>query len=311
MISLLVERQELDLAAPLNQLGPPYQNLPDTVTLESLATHTSGLPRIPENLKPSIIQDRQNPYAAYTLEDLNQYLQQQNGKPGKTAGTIAYSNLGVGVLGNVLAERCGQTYEDAILHHLCHPLGLSDTRITLNQDQLARFTLGYSEDGKPTKPWDIPTLAGAGALRSTANDMLKYLAANLQPDQTPIPQAILNTHPLRCQTFAPTTGFTAVINSVIKLIQRSRGAPLVQTTAKGIALGWFIAHLPAIDRAVHWHNGGTGGYRSFCGFVKETHTAVVVLSNYGDILSSLLGRYSADTVGFKILELLNTDIQND
>ena len=311
LLSILVDRQELVLATPLNQLGAVYRNLPDNVTLESLATHTSGLPRLPKNFQKSFLQDRQNPYAAYTLEELHKYLQDHDGKPGKTAGTIDYSNLGVGLLGNILAAQCGQSYEDAIVDQICDPLGLSDTRINLSNEQQARFAMGYSGDGKPTQPWDIPTLAGAGALRSTAKDMLTFLTANLQAEQTPIAQAILNAHELRYRTFGSSQGLLVLIDQAIKWIQRLRGAPLVQIEITGIAMGWLISYLPAIDRHVYWHNGGTGGYRSFCGFIKETRTGVIVLSNHADSVSSMFGQYSVDTVGFKILEMVNSHSQKN
>lgn len=306
LLSLLVERQELELTTPINQLGSVYQNLPDTITLESLATHTSGLPRLPSNLMESVRQDRQNPYAAYTVEDLHEYLQSHDGKPGKTAGTIDYSNLGVGLLGHILAERLGQSYEEAIVQHLCNPLGLSDTRITLSDEQQARFAVGYLEDGKPVKPWDLPTLAGAGALRSTADDLLRFLAANLQPDRTPIAQAIRNTHQLRYETFAPSTGFQGLVEKAADWIKQWRG-PLLIRKETGVALGWFVEYLPAIDRFAYTHTGGTGGHRTFCGFIKESQTGVVVLSNYGEILSDMFGRYSIGAIGLKILEMMNVD----
>ena len=310
LLSLLVEHQELELTTPINQLGSSYQKLPDTVTLESLATHTSGLPRLPDNLKKSYHQDPQNPYAAYTIEELHEYLQSHDGEPGQTAGIIEYSNLGVGLLGNILADKYGQSYEDAMLQQICNPLALSDTCITLNQEQQTRFALGYLENGKSTKTWDLPTLAGAGALRSTANDLLKFLVAHLQPGETPIAQAIRNTHTLRHETFASTKGFLGLVGGVAEWVQRSRGGPLVQMDMKGIALGWHIANLPAIDRNVYWHNGGTGGYRSFCGFIQETQTGIVVLSNYAEIMSSMFGRYSIDTIGFKILESISAKTQS-
>lgn len=309
LLSLLVERQELELTTPINQLGSVYQKLPDTVTLESLATHTSGLPRLPDNLKTSYRQDPQNPYAGYTFEDLYEYLQSHDGEPGKTAGIIDYSNLGVGILGNILADNYGKSYEDAVLQHLCNPLGLSDTCITLNQEQQTRLAVGYLENGKSAKLWDLPTLAGAGALRSSTHDLLKFLAAHLRPEQTPIAQAILNTHELRYETVAPAKGLLGLAGNVAGWIQRSRGGPLVQMDMKGIALGWHIAHLPTIDRRVYWHNGGTGGYRSFCGFIKETQTGVVVLSNYAEIMSSMVSRYSIEKIGFKILESISAEAQ--
>ncbi|MEO0490109.1 MAG: serine hydrolase domain-containing protein [Cyanobacteria bacterium J06659_2] len=104
LLALLVEQGKLALNTPINQLEPIYQKLPDAVTLERLATHTSGLPRLPHNLHKSHRQDPQNPYAAYTFTDLNEYLQSHDGKPGKTVGNISYSNLAVGILGNILGQ---------------------------------------------------------------------------------------------------------------------------------------------------------------------------------------------------------------
>ena len=305
LLAILVEQGELTFNTPINQLGSAYQHLPATVTLGSLVTHTSGLPRLPSNLMKSARQDRENPYAAYTLEDLHEYLSSHNGEPGKTTGTVSYSNLGVGILGNILADHLGQSYEEAIAHHICTPLGLTNTGITLSKEQQARFAIGYVANGKPTKHWDLPTLAGAGALRSTTDDLLTLLAANLQPEQSAIAQPILKTHALQCQTFAPTPGIWGLVGKVGAAMKRMRGNPLVVHKPVGVSLGWFVDDLPAIDRSVYTFAGGTGGHRSFCGFIKDTQTGVVVLSNYADPLASLFGRYSADTVGLKILELLH------
>ena len=316
LLSLLVEQKKLKLTTPINQLGAAYQRLPDAVTLESLATHTSGLPRLPSNLAKSIRQDQQNPYAAYTVDNLHEYLQSYDGKPGKTAGTISYSNLGVGLLGHVLAEQLGQSYEEVIVQHICNPLGLSDTCITLADEQQARFAIGYSESGTSVKPWDLPTLSGAGALRSTASDLLTLLAANLHVEQsalaTPllrsIATAILNTHQLRHKTFASTPGVAGLIEKVAKVVQRFRGQPLVVYNHVGVTLSWFVEYLPSLDYSAYTFAGGTGGHRSFCGFIKDTQTGVVVLSNYEDVLGSTFGRYSLEAVGLKILEAIHLSV---
>lgn len=305
LLSLLVEQEKLKLTTPINQLGAAYQRLPDAVTLESLATHTSGLPRLPSNLAKSIRQDQQNPYAAYTVDDLYEYLQSYDGKPGKTAGTISYSNLGVGLLGHILAEQLGQSYEEVIVQHICNPLGLSDTRITLTDEQQARFAIGYSESEKPVKPWDLPTLSGAGALRSTASDLLTLLAANLHVEQSVIATAILNTHQLRHKTFAFTPGVAGLIEKAANVAQRFRGQPLVVYNHMGVTLSWFVEYLPSLDYSAYTFAGGTGGHRSFCGFIKDTQTGVVVLSNYEDVLESTFGRYSLEAIGLKILEAIH------
>ena len=305
LLSLLVERGELKLATPVNQLGPVYQRLPDAVTLESLATHTSGLPRLPSNLTESIRQDQQNPYAAYSLDDLHEYLKSFVSNPGKTVGTVSYSNLCVVLLGHILAEQLGQSYEEAVIEHICDPLGLSDTRIALTNEQQARFAIGYSEAGEAVKPWALPTLAGAGALRSTANDLLTFLAANLHLEQSEMATAILNTHQLRYETFASTTGVEGLIEQAAKVVQRFRGRPLVVYNHAGVTLSWFVEYLPSLDRSAYTFTGGTGGHRAFCGFIKDTQTGVVVLSNYEDTLGSTFGRYSTEAIGLKILEAVH------
>lgn len=310
LLSILMEQGELALTTPINQLGSNYQKLPDVITLQSLATHTSGLPRLPDNLQKSLQADPQDPYAAYTSEDLHEYLQNHDGRPGKTFGRVSYSNLAAGILGNILAEQWGQSYEEAVVQQICRPLGLPDTRITLSDKQHIRFAMGYSEDSKPVKPWHLPTLAGAGALRSTANDLLTFLAAHLQPEQTPMAQALLNTHALKCERFAPTPGFFRVVEGLAKGVDWLRG-PLLLHQEVGVALGWFMEYLPKINYHVYTHAGGTGGYRSFCGFIKETQTGVVVLSNYGELLSDLFGQYSTAKVGLKVLEVINSKLQSD
>jgi CubicO group peptidase (beta-lactamase class C family) len=307
LLSLLVERQQLQLTTPINQFGQPYHALPDTITLESLATHTSGLPRLPDNMAAAYRADPKNPYAAYTFADLHAYLQSHRGQPSKTTGLISYSNLGVGVLGNMLADHLGQSYEVAVIDQICDVLALSDTRITLDAEQQSRLAMGYLEDNKPTPPWDLPALAGAGALRSTAHDLLTFLDANLQPEPTPIAQALRNTHPLRYKDLAPVSGLPSLINRIAGWTRRLRGAILVQASLEGVGLGWFIDNLPSIGHRVYTHTGGTGGHRSFIGFIPATQTGVVVLFNYGEILSTMFGRYSTESVGLRILEMLHQD----
>ena len=63
---------------------------------------------------------------------------------------------------------------------VCVPLQMNSTRIHLAPDLQSRLARGHDDAGKTVANWDMPTLAGAGALRSTANDLLRFLAANLE-----------------------------------------------------------------------------------------------------------------------------------
>lgn len=128
-----------------------------------------------------------------------------------------------------------------------------------------RLAIGHSETLKPVPLWDLPALAGAGALRSTVNDMLKYLAANMDPTSEPLGEILATTH----------------------ISQHEAGSPKLT-----IALGWHVLH--ALGGAgIVFHTGGTGGYRSFMGFDPVKHIGVVMLTN------SAIG---ADDIGFHLID---------
>ncbi len=142
-------------------------------------------------------------------------------------------------------------YEALLKKRVLEPLGMSSTGITLTDDMKKRLAPGHNPGLQPVKNWDLPdTVAGAGALRSTANDMLKFLAAAAGWTDTPLKAAFAR--------------------------MRSVSAPTGQPEMT-IEMGWHV--LKRDDRQIVWHNGGTGGYRSFAGFVPSTKTAVVVLCN--------------------------------
>ncbi|MXV90326.1 MAG: beta-lactamase family protein [Acidimicrobiia bacterium] len=216
------------------------------ITLGHLATHSSGLPRLPDNLAPA---DWANPYADYTVEHLYEFL--AGHKLARDIGeAVEYSNLGYGLLGHVLALREGVDYETLITQRILEPLEMSDTAVELTPPSRERLAPGHDEELQPVPNWDIPTLAGAGSLRSTVNDLLIFLEANLGLRQTPLREAMAHTH-----------------------------VPQVTDPALGmdIGLGWIIADEG--DRRFVWHNGATGGYSSFIGFDPQAREGVVVLSN--------------------------------
>ena len=307
LLSILVENKKIELTTPIKNLKKEYEHIPEKITMEKLATHTSGLPRLPTNFMKLEQMDMENPYAFYKLEDLETYMQNYDGKPERTFGKISYSNLGFGLLGYILSLQLKQPFEELIIKNICNPLGLLDTRITMTNEQKTRLAIGNSPRGKPVKNWDFSVLEGAGALRASANDLLEFLSANLQISSSPLKQAITRTHELKCEFFASPVGFQKLlrVGHFLNLVAQSRGGPLVKVKHKGVALGWFVSLLPSISKNIYWHNGGTGGYRSFCGFVKDTNTGVVVLSNYSEGICDTFRKYSVDTIGFKILENIN------
>jgi D-alanyl-D-alanine-carboxypeptidase/D-alanyl-D-alanine-endopeptidase len=263
LLADLVAAGRVRLEHPVGELlGLPA--FPPEVTLLRLATHTAGLPRLPGNLHDGGA-DFENPYARYTAEHLMEYLRTLRAPP-LPVGRLEYSNLGVGLLGHVLAEHLGMSYEQAVVERICQPLGMEDTRITLLGGQRARLAPPRSSSGKPVPAWDATVLAGAGALRSTVNDLLLFVGVHLGLRASP-KTAVLRA----CQTIY-------VDDPVL-------AQPLQQPDLlRGMALGWGVAELEGlfgIPYKVYWHTGATGGYQSFIGFVRESRAGVVVLSNHG------------------------------
>ena len=247
------------------QLDDPIERyLPDVaipsrgreITLRDLATHTSGLPRLPDNLTPA---DSSNPYADYTVEQLHAFLGSHTLRR-LVGAEYEYSNLGMGLLGYILARRAGMSYEDLLRERILDPLGMTNTAIALTPDMTAHLVRGHS-NGREVSNWDIPTLAGAGGLRSTAADMVTFVQANIGLIETPLRGAMDRSHVDEPGVVGP------------------------------VGLGWHVSQ--EHDVRVVWHNGGTGGYRTFAGFDPVKGRGAVVLSN---------SNVSADDIGFHLLD---------
>ena len=246
-----VRRGEVALGDPVAKYLPAGTKVPThggkPITLVDLATHTAALPSFPSNHAPK---DPRNPYADYTVAQLYEFLAGYE-LPRDPGAQYDYSNLGVGLLGHVLARRAGMDYETLVRTRITAPLAMKSTSIALSDSMRKRLALGHDPQRARTPNWDFPTLAGAGALRSTVNDLLTFLSANLGLTPTPLAPAMASMLATR----------------------RPTPSPRLQ-----VALAWHI--LSADDgREIVWHNGGTGGYRSFVGFDPKNRTGVVVLSN--------------------------------
>ena len=244
------ERHEVALTDPVSKFLPPTVWVPErggrVITLQDLATHTSGLPRMPGNIRPA---DPANPFADYSVAQLYQFLSSYQ-LPRDIGSQYEYSNIGGGLLGHVLALRANTDYASLVRERITVPLGMASTAIALSPELKARLAVGHSATLEPVANWDLPTLAGAGALRSTTNDLLTFLAANLGYTNTPLAPAMR----LMLSVRRPAT-----------------------TGDAQIALGWHVLTLPG--REIVWHNGATGGYRAYIGFDRAARTGVVVLSN--------------------------------
>lgn len=246
LLADIVVRGEAKLDDSLASLLPDEVKLPRgkdrAITLLDVATHTSGLPRMPDNFAPK---DPTNPYADYGPDRLYAFL--AGCKLAREPGAqYEYSNLAMGLLGHAIALRAKKPYEDVLLERVCRPLGMESTRVAFTDDMRKRLAAAHDVDGGPAANWDIPTLAGAGGIRSTARDMLRFLRAQVECDKGPLAEAIRLTH------------------------EPKRDFP-----GGRIGLAWHIS------KGITWHNGQTGGYHSYVGFDPAAKRGVVVLANSG------------------------------
>ncbi len=268
LLAVMVEEGMVALDDPVNRYLPAGARLPARgrpVTLLDLATHSSGLPRLPKGLlRMSMLHHRDNPYAAFTVAHLQRAV--AGARPKREPGEkVRYSNFGAGLLGHVLALRAGQSYEALVRERICDPLGLLDTRVEVPARDLQRFADGHDRRGRTVPHWELPSLAGAGALRSTVADMVRFLELQHRHGRGVLERAAHLTHEPR--------------------LRRRR---LTQ------CLGWMS--LESRDgRRLLWHDGGTGGFRSFCAFDPQAQAHVAVLSNSARWVNR---------IGFRIAEAL-------
>ncbi|HSH46393.1 MAG TPA: serine hydrolase domain-containing protein, partial [Longimicrobiales bacterium] len=247
LLADMAVRGELALDDPVSTLLPAGVEPPTRdgrePTLRELSSHMSGLPRLPGNLMPA---DMQDPYAGYTTEAMYEFVSGL-ALPGVPGESFEYSNLGVGLLGDLLTRRAGASYAGLLEDRVTGPLGLDRTHVPTsdNDDTAAEGHVS----GEVVPYWHMDALKAAGEVRSTPADMLRFVRAQLDPAGTPLEETI-------------------------RLTQET--VPAVDQLSMG--LGWHVVALPD-GREIYFHNGGTGGFRSFAGFVPGTGVGLVILAN--------------------------------
>ncbi|MER6801732.1 MULTISPECIES: serine hydrolase domain-containing protein [Streptomyces] len=218
------------------------------ITLLHLATHTSGLRHLPPGLimraLPTWFTD---PYAAFREEHFTRALRRTRVR--RCPGTrLAYSNYGMALLGRALCESTGIDYSTLLAERVCRPLGLTATHC--GPPPTGQAT-GHRAS-RPVPPLTLPALPAAGAIRSTGQDLLRYLHAHLQPQATPL---------------------AAALREVQKPRLRSR------RNGDHLCLAWRLRHVGGTPFL--FHSGTTRGFTTFTGYVPETGTALAALANTG------------------------------
>ncbi len=263
---LLAEKvvtRTMNLDDPIQKHLPASVKIPQkdgqSVSLKHVANHTSAIPRLPSNMKPA---NPLNPYADYTVQQMYDFLAECE-LPRAIGAKYEYSNLAMGLLGHLLALKSKMTYEELMLDKIAKPLGLTQTKIQLNDDMKA--SLAEPHDlGLKVENWDIPAMAGAGGIRSTPEELLTYVAAHLEEDGSDLSKAM-------------------------QLAQKTE--PVGEDQQPKVGLAWHSVSSGDLD--IVFHTGQTGGYHSFAGFCTQNQTGVVVLTNSTE---------NIDNIGFHLID---------
>ena len=259
--SLLLAQQVSSGRMRLND--PVNKYLPDSIPLLAfngapilivhLANHTSGFPRLPSNIFNGHI-DPKNPYLHYVQDSIYSFLVHY--RAGVQPGTVfSYSNFGAGLLGTILEKQWQMDFGQMIVQQICKPLGMSNTFVDIPEPLKTQFAQGYNENGMATNSWDLASLKGSGAIRSTLNDMIRYTQAQMGAKSL-LEKSIKQTH---IRTF--------------------------QGPGQVMGLGWRIDK--AGSHTYYHHSGGTGGFRSFVGFDIDRQLGVVILSNAAEEVTAI------------------------
>ncbi|MCB2224549.1 MAG: beta-lactamase family protein [Actinobacteria bacterium] len=263
LLAEMAGRGEVALDDPVGRHAPAgaAARLPGEAhqpTLRHLATHTSGLPRLPLRMVRAAGRS-DDPYAGLSADDVWAHLGPATRLPRRPRHS--YSNYGVGLLGHLLERAAGMPYPDLLAERVLDPLGLTATGC--DDCRGGGPVVGGFRRRRETPPWTFGALEAAGALRSTPADMLRFAAACLDAPAGPLGGALE-------ASFGP----------------HHRGR------LQRVGLGWQHRVVPPRGgrRPALWHNGGTYGTASFLAIDRERQRAVVAFGNRGPVLASPIDR---------------------
>lgn len=242
VLASLVEQGKINLTDEINGYYPFVFKDNQKIHFENLANHTSGLPRLPENLGLS---DQHNPYQHYGKNELNSYLKNLLSLPDEASRTYVYSNLGAGLLGYTLGLSQKVDFRELLQETIFDKYGMKSSFVS--SAGLGNLLIkGQNPKGEITANWEFDVLFGGGGVLSTAEDLVKFASAQFNPEN---------------RELALTRKPTLTVNQNMKT-----------------GLGWHILKFEKGEE-VFWHNGGTGGYSSSLLIHPETRSAVIILSN--------------------------------
>jgi D-alanyl-D-alanine-carboxypeptidase/D-alanyl-D-alanine-endopeptidase len=261
LLQEMADRGEVNLDDPVAKYLPKSVKMPThggkEITLLNLATHTAGFPHDPNNMSGVDVKEQ---FETYTIEKMYAYL--SGFTLSRDPGTeFEYSNLGMALLGHVLERKAGTNFESLVVNRICRPLHMDSTRIVPTPEMKSRLAMGHDNAGKASPPFQLEVYAPAGAVHSTANDLLKYLSAQVGLTPSPLTPSMEKTHVIRYKD--------------------SHGRPgQADTNYHGnIAMPWMDRGGPQPPgMELLGHAGGAGSYHAWVGFDKKQRRGVVVLT---------------------------------
>jgi CubicO group peptidase (beta-lactamase class C family) len=243
-----VVRNEINLYAPADVPNAAGIHLPlrdgRAIKWIDLSTHRSGLPRLPGNMP---VTDLVNPYRDYDSKKAAAFVNQYK-LPRKPGDAQEYSNIGASILGYLVAQKAGKSYNELLREKIAIPLRMSDCTVSLSTDQAIRLATPHSKFGAPTPPWDDADMPGAGGVYATMRDMMRFAKAQISPP-------------------------AGTLGDAIELAWKQQSDADKSGPATG--LGWMIAG----DGETRWHDGGTGGTSTALFVNRRLKCATIVLCN--------------------------------
>lgn len=242
VLASMVNDNKIKLASEINSFYPFNFKNNTKITFESLANHTSGLPRLPENFD---FTNTQNPYKNYGSNKIEEYLKDFLKLNNQEEKNYNYSNLGAGLLGYTLGLSQKTTFQEILQKSVFEKYHMNNS-FTTSQNLGNKLVKGLDQNGNVVTNWDFDVLFGGGGILSTTEDLGNFVKAHFKPENK---ELLLTRQP------------TFVVNDNLKM-----------------GLGWYILKSKK-GINLYFHNGGTGGYSSSISFDTDNKTAIIILSN--------------------------------
>lgn len=249
LFSKLHLEKELSLETSISSILSEIKNEAFAhISIRELLTHTSGLPRLPQNLSPT---NELDPYANYTRSELYEELN----RIVPTEKTYCYSNLGFAILGEILERQQGKSLESLLKKEIFTPLELNDTFISFNDPKMKKMSEGHLADLRPVAHWNMNIFSAAGEIKSSIVDLLKFVQGYLHPEKTNLAEAI-----------------------------KLSGEVHHSQEGANLGLAW---HISSLKPKILIHEGGTFGFRGIVLISPEENKGLIALSNTGSDFGDL------------------------